>query len=272
MSFELACQQVVRAMMPKGAAWEPKPGGNYDKILDATGEIINLICQRMLNARYVRNPKKTFVLDDLEREYGVLKNTLVSEAQRRITLDAKKYRASGGGTADDLQSALDNAGFDLLVHKNDPAVDPNIFLNQNFHMVANGDNAYAGYTLDGITIDSFAGKLGGDLLVNKSIFNQLPAYNMQANGSVAFAGNGSAVAGYFDSIQREEITYQVPVDPDDWPFVFFVGGEATRDPVTNELLTIAQGLVSNERREELERIVLSYKPLFTWAAMIITYN
>ena len=271
MSLDKVCELVVRSAMPKGSAWNPKPGGDLDLTLEATGDIIKLICDRMENARYVRNPKKTFILDDLEREFGILKNNLLTEQERRNNLDAKKNQAPGGGTKDDLQDALDNAGFNLQVHKNDPSVDPAIFLTQNFQMVAGGGNAYAGFTLDGINIDAFAGLIGGDLLVNGSVFNQYPAYTMQAGGVSAFAENGDAIAGRFDTISRVPIEYEVPTDPNDFGFVFFVGGDATRNGA-GELTKINQGFVSSERKEELERIVLSIKPIYSWAGMIITYN
>lgn len=273
MSLSQACKLVVRAAMPKGSVWIPKPGGNLDKIYDVTGDIIDLICKRMLNARFVRNPKKTFLLDDLEREYGIIKNDLLTELERRTRLDAKKNQSPGGGTATDLQAALDNAGFNVLVHKNNPPVDPALFLTQNFQMVAGGDNAFAGFEpISGPPTTAFAGLLGGELLVNGSVFEQSPAITMQAGGAFAFAGNGDAVAGRFDSLNREPIIYEIPTDPEDWPFVFFVGGEATRDPITDELTAIEQGFVPNERRSEFETIILSIKPTYTWAALIITFE
>jgi hypothetical protein len=268
---DLACELVARKGLPKGAAWEPKPGGNFDKNLDGIGEIIKLICTRMQNARYVRDPNKTFVLDDLEREFGILKNPAFTEAERRMVLDAKLNQAPGGGTADDLQDALDRAGFNLLVHKNDPAVDPALFLTQNFQMVAGGDNAYAGYTLDGINIDAYMGLLGGELLVNGSVFDQFPAYTMQAGGTFAYANNGNAVAGRFDSLTKVPIEYPVPTDSNDFPFVFFVGGAATRDG-SGFLTDIEQGFVPTEREDELKRIILSIKPLYTWCGLIVTFT
>jgi len=272
MSLDQAAKLIVRAALPKGAAWTPKKGGNYDIILDSIGDIVLLISQRMENVRSVRRPLQTYILDDLEREFGILKNPNLTESLRRQQLDAKKNQAAGGGTASDLQTALDNAGFNVLVHKNNPPVDPAIFLIQNFQMIAGGDNAFAGFTLDGINIDAFAGLLGGELLVNGSVFDQTESYIMQAGGDIAFAGNGDAIAGRFDSIIRIPIQYTIPIDPDNWPFVFFVGGVATRDVVTNELLSIEQGLVPQEREEEFKRIILSIKPIYTWAGLIITFT
>jgi len=265
MSLEKVCELLVRASLPKGAAWEPKTNGNYDKVISATGEIIKEICERAENARHVRDPQNTFLLDDLEREFGILKNEAFTEQQRRDNLSAKINMVPGNGTADDLQSALDAAGFDLQVHKNNPAVDPAIFLDQAFQMVAGGDNAYAGRP------DAYAGRIGGELLVNGSVFEQVEAYLMQANGSTSYAGNSNAISGYFESIKRTPIEYTIPTDPDTWGFVFFIGGDATRN-VSGELTDIEQAEVELVRKEELKRIILSIKPMYTWAGLIITYT
>ena len=265
MSLNSVCELIIKSALPKGQAWSPTPDGNYDKILQATGEIILNICTRMGNARYVRTPNKTFILDDLEREFGILKNNNLSESERRIILDAKKNQPPGGGTASDLQIALDNAGFNLQVHKNNPSVDPALFLTQNFQMVAGGDNAYAGEPT------AYAGLLGGELLVNGSVFEQFEAYISQANGASMFAGNTNAISGRFDGLRREPIEYTIPTDPDTWGFVFFVGGDATRD-VDGKLTKIEQGEVEQTRKEELLRLILSIKPIFSWAGLIITFT
>lgn len=266
MALSNTCNLLLKKALPKGAAWIPIPQGEYDLTLEAMSDIICLIANRLQESRYTRNAQLTNILTDLEREYGVLANKLLSEQERRDFLEGKINKSPGAGTADDLQDALDAAGFDLQVHKNDPAVDPAIFLLQNFQMVAGGDNAYAGRP------DAYAGLLGGELLVNTFIFDQFNAYEMQAGGSVAYAGRDEAVAGYFNSLSRIPIEYTIPTSSDNWPFVFFVGGDATRDPVTNELTNIEQGMVQSTREEELKRIIMSIKPLFTWCGLIITYT
>jgi hypothetical protein len=258
-------KEVLTSLLPPGDFWKQKEGGQLDQLYDATGDMIDeSIAQARSNAD-IRDPLKTPILDDLEREYGILPNPTLTEQQRRIQLNAKKHQGAGSGTADDLQRALDASGFDLLVHKNDPAVDPAIFLIENFQMVAGGDNAYAGRP------DAYAGLLGGYLLVNGQVFDQFPAYTMQAGGDFAYAGNGNAIAGRFDGLKKIPVEYDIPTDPSEWGFVFFVGGAATRDG-SGFLTNIEQGFVPVSRQAELEKIILSIKPLYSWAGMIITYT
>jgi hypothetical protein len=77
---------------------------------------------------------------------------------------------------------------------------------------------------------------------------------MQASGSIAYAGNDDALAGRFDSLDRTLIEYEVPSDSGYWGLIFFVGGEATRDP-----------------RSEFITLILRFKPMHSWAAVIANF-
>jgi hypothetical protein len=255
--------EIITALLPEGDVWSPKVDGDLDLVQQADGEILDTMISTAQEIGFFRDPLLTPILDDLEREFGILKNSNISEELRRQQLNAKKFRIDIDGTATDLQDALDAAGFDLQVHKNNPPVDPAIFLTQNFQMVAGGVDSVAGNE------NAFAGLLGGYLLVNGPTYLQTPAYDMQAGGLNSVSGNAEAVAGHFLRLQKNAIEYTIPVDPNNWGYVFYVGGDATRN-VSGELTKIEQGLVPTERINELETIILSIKPLFSWAAMIIT--
>jgi hypothetical protein len=155
---------VIDTIIPKGAAWRVSPEEDWDKLRDAVAENWETIRVFLEDLSGVRDPSVTQFLADLEKEFGVFSNTSLTEQQRRDQLKPIIYNRSSGGTIDDLQAALDDAGFAVQVHSNSPAVDPAIFLDQNFQMVAGGGNAYAGRP------DAFAGRSGGELLVNGAIF------------------------------------------------------------------------------------------------------
>ena len=84
-------------------------------------------------------------------------------------------------------------------------------------------------------------------------------------------GNASAVAGYFTQLQKDPIIYEIPTDPDVWNYVFFVGGDAVRDGA-GILTSIEQAQVSSQRRDEFLNIILSIKPMLTWAGLVIVFN
>ena len=250
-------------MLPPGPIWEPEELEDFDLLLEGMADNLEVARAFLSTLSDTRNPNKTIILSDLEREYGIPTNLLLSEATRRMRLAELVFGADGNGTEDDLQTALQNAGFDVLVHQNDPAIDPAIFLDQNFQMVAAGGNAFAGRS------DAFAGRVGGELLVNGEIFTTSKLFT-SVSGSGFFAGTGHG-AGEYDDLFVEKIEYPIPTDPNDWPLVFFVGGPATRDGITDELLTIDTAIVDIAREDEFKRTILKYKPLHSWAALIVVF-
>lgn len=257
---------LMRAMLDdinaRGPIWEPEIEGDMDLLFDGIADNLAEIWLFVSSLADIRNPLKTPMLSDLEREYGVPTNLLLSEATRRLRLAGIVYARSDNGTEDDLQAALRNVGFDVYVYQNSPAVDPDPFLNQAFQMVAGGDNAYAGRA------DAYAGQTGGELLVNGDIFKTTKVYTSVAGNLYAGAGHG---AGEYDNLLIEKIDYTVPTDPKDWPLVFFVGGAVTMAG-QGAIISIDNAQVDIAREDEFKTTILKYKPLKTWAALIVTFT
>ena len=259
-------RKVLDLAAPKGPAHTPVPDGFLDKVRDATADNIDVIRTDVKNTAFIRTPDKTDNLDDLEREYGIAKNTSLSIDERKLILKSRRYTKATTGNDDDLQILLDNSGFNLTVYQNSPdgpAIDPNIILTQNFKMQA-GDqtNDFAGQD------DAYAGKVGGELLVNGDVFEQFLA--IFGAGDV-FAGNDNAVAGYFEELRQTLITYTIPTDPTKWPLIFFVGGAATFAG-DGSILTIAQGLVPSQQEKQLKDIILKFKGLYSWCGLVVTFT
>jgi len=216
---------LYEALLPDGPIWIPKKDGDFDKLLDAMGENAGLVFDFLRTLANIRDPYNTPLLDDLEKEYGIIKNENLSEALRRSQIASIKYATPGTGSLDDLQDRLDKAGFDLIVTANDPAFDPRPILQSRYQMYAGGYNAYAGYN-EGGPILAYAGFSGGYLIVNGDLYIQSPDYAMVAGGDFSFAGNSKALAGYFLQLDRDIYIYEIPDDPNRWRFIFFVGGPA----------------------------------------------
>lgn len=267
---------VIDALLPPGALWRPEPDESFDQQLDGIADTIEDQRPTIDSLADIRVPSKTPVFSDLERNYGISPNSLISMDDRISRLEQKVYQGSRVNSIDDVQGDLDRAGFDLQIHKNDPPVDPATFLAGNFQMVAGGSTGYAGFN-DGVNILSFAASFGGELLVNTPIITQTKAISMQAGGTVAYAGytndgiNTASVAGYFLGYNRTELTYPIPTDPQFWGKVYFVGGDATRN-AAGELTEIQSGMVDLNREDELRTLLLSSKTLGAWAALIINFQ
>lgn len=258
-------REAIDAAFPRGPFWLPKVDGDYDKLLDGISDADLLVYDDLSDLARIRNPQTTPYLSDLEKEYGILPNPNLTEQVRRDALQSKMTEKSTGGRLEPLQSAITDSGFtNLLVHANDPPVDPAIFLDQSFQMVAGGDNAYAGRS------DAFAGRIGGNLVVNGDIFTQQKAVLMQAGGDI-YAGNTNAVAGYFEELKLTPQAFELPTDPGYWPLFFFVGGAATRDG-SGALTEIATETIDADRRTELISLIVRFKPSHSWCGLIVEFT
>ena len=208
-------------------------------------------------------PSTTRKLDKWNNAFGV-GFPAKTEADQRTDLDAI-WKSQGGQGADYIQEVLNNAGFDVQVHENNPPADPDLFLNNIPVMVAGGITAYAGNDL------AFAGKTGGDLLVNGSIVTNIPLYLSVCGAVNMSCGNDEAKAGFFEKFGTIEKIYQITNDADLWGAFFFIGGDATRNAVTHKLETINNFDIQIERKAEFIRLILKLKPVQTWAGLMINY-
>ena len=148
------------SLLPEGAAWNPKPGADMDKLLDAVGGVEQSLFDDFVLLAKLRDPELTPILDDLEREYGIYPDESLSDETRRSQLKAVVYARRSTGSIDYLQQRLDDAGFELQVHSNSPAVDPNTFLSGTAQMQAGETLAQAGEPT------AQAGVFEGQLVVN----------------------------------------------------------------------------------------------------------
>jgi uncharacterized protein YmfQ (DUF2313 family) len=232
-------KSALLALLPDGEIHTIAPDEDYDKLLDGLAQNWEIITGFAENTGNVRAPEKTAQLDELEREFGVPDPALPEET-RRTQLTAVKYEnTQGNGSFSYIQEYLNEAGFDVQVHHNDPSVDPALF--------------------------------PGDILVNGRISYTAPAYEMQCAGANAFCGNNNAVCGFFKTFYTTDVIYELPTDPDAWPFIFFVGGDATRDG-SGYLTSIAPADVYKTRKNRFLELILKSKPWFDWAVLIVNYT
>ncbi len=233
-------KSAIQALLPEGAIWVPATDEELDQLLEAMSENWLEAYNSAFGLGDVRDSLKTQLLEELEREFGFLLNPALSEETRRQQITAVKYENTDQRNSDDdVQAFLNSAGFDVQVHHNDPAVDPALF--------------------------------AGDILANGAISQQFPEYIMQCGGDVAFCGHQDAVCGRFDTFSLVTFEYDLPIDPQVWPFIYFIGGTAVRDG--NGFLTaIAPAEMPLNRKSKFTELILSAKPWMDWAILIIDYT
>lgn len=238
MEFDDEHKAVFEALLPDGAIWRPKEDGDFDRLLKGMGGNAQEVYDFLDSLAYLRDPRRTQQLPDLEKEYGVLTNENLSEAIRRSILAAAKYAKPTTASFDHLQDNLRAAGFDnIIVTPNDPAIDPSL--------------------------------ITGELIVNGPLYSeQEPKYLMQANGDYAYAGNGLAVAGYFLTIARILYEYSIPDLWRYWRYFGFIGGAASGWPSSPE---IASYDVDSDLEMTLKRLILKYKPMHSWCILVANY-
>lgn len=257
---------VFDALLPPGAIWIPATSGDFDLLLDGIAENSDEMQTFLAALADLRNPQKTTLLNDLEKEYGIIPDSKFTEQERRDRLSAAKSAKAGDGTAEYLEEKLRSFDFDVYVYSNDPPVDPDIFLYENYLAYCNGNTAYCDHE------SALCGGIGGELVVNGDILIQRPLYLVACEGDTAFSGNEKALAGYFAEMSQDLFRYLVPDNSGYWPLIFFVGGAATRDPGTNELVKIETVSLDEERRDEIIRLIVKYKPLHAWCGLVAAFT
>ena len=74
---------LTRAMIddlkPPGPIWEPEEDGDLDLLFEAIADNYETVRLFLSALSDIRNPNTTTILDDLEREYGIPTNTLLSK-------------------------------------------------------------------------------------------------------------------------------------------------------------------------------------------------
>jgi len=264
MAFNEKFFKIIKLLLPKSNAFaifiQKKITQFFESLTAIPGDFRDYIHQIFLDIF----PTTTRELLKFKDQFGIIYFP-VDEASQRETIDSE-WKAQGGQGKDYIQSILRAAGFDVYVHENNPPVDPDIFLNSIPIMIAKGVNAYAGRS------DAFAGRTGGELLVNGPILTNAPLYLSVCGNPNQCCGNDLACCQYFEKIKTTDKIYQITDDPDYWGYFFFIGGEATRDPITFELLTITNAIIPAQRKEEFKRLILKLKPAQSWVGLIVSYS
>ena len=194
---------VYDAVLPPGSIWTPEEEKEFDQLLDGMAENSEVVRLFLADLANIRRPSKTTLLDDLEKEFGIVKNENSADDIRRSQIAAIKFSKGGIGDRDFLQNALTTAGFDVQVHENTQPVDPGLLLDSEEYSAAGHEN-----------------NLSADLI------------------------------------------------SDDWPLVFFVGGDATIGG-GGEITDLQYGFINVDSVPVFKKILKAIMPMHAWAGVKI---
>jgi hypothetical protein len=268
-------RRVHDALAPSGPAWEPAPGGKYDRLLEGFADNAQAVLDDIESLAYIRNPRRVpkELLADLEREYGVSPDDTIPDGDRREGLGTVVYRPRTLSLVRELQSVLDKAGYGLngyglvVTPNGTPAINPQLIINENFVLTA---HEFPSLYAAGTPI-AYAGEKGGYYLVNGDRFNGRPVYPGAGTDMAAREFPSKSCAGYYEGYMGYENEYTAPIPQPWWSFVFFIGGTVTRNE-DGSVASVATVIIPIGRRQELHRIILRMKPLHAWAAMSVVYQ
>lgn len=267
----------IDGIWPQGSAWRPAPGLDLDHLLDGMAGNVQSEHDFLATLCCIRSPARTFLLDDLEREYGISKNENLTVPQRTAILEERKYNRQGTATKPNLQAALDLAGFGvggygLTVYDNNGGANPSSFVAGagvwNMYAGATSLPIYAGNTL---AFARFSGALG-TLIVNGLEYTAEPDYygaGMAGISGYGYAGNSFMFSGYYERLTYTETIYPITTDSGYWKLFFFLGQNATYS--SGVLQTIDLVDIPSNRKTELYELILRYKPIHTWAVLMANW-
>lgn len=267
---------LLNDLLPPGSLWIPQDGEGFDLLLEGIAQSFEDIKIEVDKVGLVRFPLLTDVLSDLEKEFGIVPAAGLSESDRRASLLATKTARKSNGSADFIQQKLNEAGFDVQVHVNNPVVDPALFVEeQTFIYVCGGVGVICGRVVspgppNPLDVISGAGK--GELLVNGDLIFRFSEILVVSGSPSAICGAASSICGSTLGPTENDVVYEIPTDPGYWGLIWFVGGDATRDPITGALTNIDYATIPSSRKNEFKRLILKYKPIHSWAGLVIRFT
>ncbi len=264
-------KSLVDSLYPGG--WDASPDQDLDNFNQATADNVKLITDEMFKLAFIRCPDKTEVLPDLEREYGIVPNDNLSDEERRMILGIEKYKQESDGSIDTITTdALHRAGFtNITAYENDPAVDPDSIIGTKNFMTCGSDNSFCGYQPLVGEEEAICGikTTKGYVLANGTLFLITPDIDSVC-GNMYCGNQENDSCGHFLETKQDEIIYPITDDPNRWARFIFVGGTVVRGG-SGEIISISTIEVSEDDRNRLEREILKFKPIETWAIMSIEY-
>jgi hypothetical protein len=220
---------VFDGLLPDGPAFKAQLDSDMDRLFDAIGgDIPEAVRVELGKLAFIRDPRKTNVLTDLEYECGIITTDSISEDERREYCAAVKYARPGHGADIDLESRLRNAGFDVRVYRNDPVIDPSVYASRDFAACCGNENSCCGNET------AFIGRFTSELIINGDSYTLETVFEACCGNENTCCGNELAVCGIYTQERVLVAEYTLPDGSDTWRYVFFIGGEATGHEMLND--------------------------------------
>lgn len=253
---------IFQHLLPRARAWTINKVGKQlrqlfeglvEPVIEDTREYFDLIWYDLF-------PSTTREIPTWEAVYGIT-DTGQTEQERRDRLDAL-WKAQGGQDPQYIQDTMQAAGFDVYVHEwwELPATSPPVARNP---YLALGTNTYGcGDPLMecGEEIAQCGNHFvsNGYMLVNKIYTSQIDYICLCGEAGME-CGEARAQCGENNGYIFVRKQYPIPPDPNDWPYILYIGGQTFPD----------EAAVPAERIDEFEDLLLKICPMQQWIALLI---
>jgi hypothetical protein len=251
-------------LLPRGAAWLLTPiGKSLRRFWEALAYTRDDFVSFMDDVWADMFPATTRELTAWEQAFGIFKLDL-SDADRRTRLDGL-WKATGGQSPRYIQDTLQSSGFNAYVHEwwELPATDPPVarvpFTALGASVLGCGDpEMECGEPLAecGSTTEQL-----GYMLVNK-LYTTRTDLTCLCGEAIMECGEPLAECGQNTGIIFDRVTYPVPQDPNQWPYILYIGGATFPD----------QAIIASNRIEEFEDLLLKICPAQLWIALLVSYQ
>jgi len=260
----MAWLNIAKHLLPRAKAWRLTLDNTLRRLIDGLIDFPNDIQEYFDLIWLDMFPATTRELDAWEYQWG-LPETNLTEQERRDRL-AATWAAIGGQDPSYIQATLQANGFDVYIHEWWlPASDPPEVRNPiawllGLPVECGEDIAECGEPIAecGNRIPQGANPYW---LVNKLDWT---GYNwtVLCGQALAQCGEASAECGEYDGFLVSRVYYPLPTDPDYWPYFLYFGDTTFGESV----------VISSERQDEFENLLLKLCPLQQWIGLFIEYS
>ncbi|MCP4444598.1 MAG: hypothetical protein GY811_04535 [Myxococcales bacterium] len=254
--------RIFKHVLPRAKAWRitiDKKLRQFFQGLTGTGED----ARAHIDGVWLDNfPQTTRALSEWEQQWG-LPTTTLTDQERRDRLDGA-WKALGGQSPVYLQETLRVAGFDVYVHEWWAMVRVYTAECGEPLAIAGDPSAVCGDLLPWIDPETPVARDPSEFATGEAVgyFANCGGAVMVCGGSAVVCGAANGVTGGLLVNKPDNIGYNIPTDPLEWPYVLYIGGELYGDRANIPLA----------RREEFEALCLKICPAQQWIGLIVEYN
>lgn len=254
--------QVIKRLLPPGRLFRlPYESTFYklNKVIGNEAQRVKTFIDDTVNDGIPGNISVDSLVD-WESDLAIQKNNALSISERNARITSK-LTAQGGQGKDYLQSVLHAAGFDVYLHEWQPGLDPNDYIASSNDIISVGEVPqlfYESSTAAGEPT-SIAGEpnmVAGEQTTGRAYeISVLPVggfgNRVTDSGDTRITDIGDTRIVNFLSYDNSEL----------WPAIFYICDAVFPN----------RAIINADREREFKTLVLSKKPVRTWALALVDY-